>query len=151
MLYCECMRFAPKFAIIQTFYSDRIVRQTFLPWLKLPSGMQHCSLKVRKLSKLFFVRKLNIYIFFKIIYQVSHNLPGCGQVVRLDPWPSGVKGQFFFFGYIYIFFRSSTCRVVAGERLGSVRKVRPKTTIYSLYYLIKVIKSGLGSNLPDRT
>ena len=26
MLYCEFMRFASKFAILQTFYSDRIVR-----------------------------------------------------------------------------------------------------------------------------
>ena len=63
--------------------------------------------------------------------------------------PSGGQGSIFYLDEF--FFRSSTCRVMARERLGSVRKVRPKTTIYSLYYLIKVIKSGLGSNLPDRT
>ena len=70
--------------------------------------------------------------------------------VRLDPWPLwGSRVKFFF--WMIFFFRSSTCWVVARERLGSVSKVRPKTTIYSLYYLIKVIKSGLGSNLNDRT
>ena len=74
---------------------------------------------------------------------------GLGQLgLTLDP-SRGVKGQFFFLDDF--FFRSSTCFVVARERLGSVSKVRPKTTIYFLYYLIKVIKSGLGSNLNDRT